>query len=148
MDVRINGTKKTLFHNGRYEDKCGFIVLKKVPASVDESVVVKIGFEQSQRQFPLRYLVPEKTTERPQFVIGSMVKPIVKEFGQRVVIIGPDLTGTSNVVGSFGVILGPPCVLPPGEALVMVRSSGNADGYFYFHENSLCRSHEEKEFFY
>lgn len=148
LDVRIQGTKTTLFHNGRYEDNCGFIVMKRLLASVDESVVVKLGFEHTQRSFPLRYLVPERTTERPGFVEAKFAKSIAQEPGERVVIIGPDLTGSLDAVGSLGTIFYSYFVLPPDQALVMIRSNGEADRYLYYSENSLCRSHLEKEVFY
>lgn len=117
--------------------------MKSVPTSVEESIVVKIGYEQTQRPFPLRYLVPLRTTERPPFVAALAAQSIVKEFNQRVVIIGPDLTGTSGAIGSFGTVVNSFFLLPPGEALVMIRGRNVADEYLYFHEDSLCRSHPE-----
>ena len=148
LDVRIKGTKVTLFHNGQYENKCGFVVMKKVPATVNDSVVVKIGFEQSQRPFLLRYLVPERTTERPGFVDVAVAKPMIQEFGERVVIIGPDLCGLSDAIGLFGTIVNAYCQLQPGDTLVMVHCANQPPVYLYYHEDSLCRSHVEKEGFY
>lgn len=146
LDVRIQGTRVTLFHNGHYENKCGFVVLKRVPTDVNDSVVVRIGFEQTQRPFLLRYLVPERTTERPGFVQAAVAKPIIQDFGERVVIIGPYLNGSSDTVGSFGTIYSSYFPLQPGHVLVMVHS--NPPAYLYFDEDSICRSHVETEGFY
>lgn len=122
--------------------------MKKLPASVDDSVVVRLGFQQSQRSFPLRYLVPETTTERPRFVEANVARSIVQEIGERVVIIGPDCAGSLDAIGSFGTIFQSYYLLPPDLALVLIRNKGETDAYLYYPESSLCRSHQEVEVFY
>src|ERR1700675_1044873 len=107
LDPRLlnKGTLSTLFHNGRYENQCGFIILKKVPSSVTESVTVKVRFSQSQWPFHPRYLLPEMTPENPPFVPAEAAQPIVSVIGKCVVIVGPDLYNNSSAVGSYGQIV-------------------------------------------
>jgi hypothetical protein len=140
IDVRINGTRKDLFHNGLHENKTGFVVLDTVPSGVDKSVNVKLGYEQSNWRFPLRYLVPETTTENPPFVPPKSARPIISTPGLRVVVIGADLSGNSSLVGSYGLLIDPGFALMPGQACVYL-SSGELSGHgAYFEEKSLCRS--------
>ena len=146
LDVRILGTRQTSFHRGRYENNCGFIMLQKVPDNVNHSTLVRIGFEESQRSFPIKYLHPQTTTERPPFVADKDVGPISSRIGQRVVIIGPDVGKNTELVGNYGHIVDSGHVLPVGLALVQVYGSGNVYGKWgYFNEESLCRSHQETE---
>jgi len=139
LDVRIKGTASTLFHNGRYENTCGFVVLEAAPSSVNTSIVVKLGWERTQRKFPLLYLSPELTTENSPFVSAELARSVLSSVGQRVVIIGPDINGDSRLVGYYGTIIRPEHDLFPVCACVLVRYSG--EGYAsYFHEKSICRS--------
>jgi hypothetical protein len=143
LDICIKGTQSTLFHNGRYENHCGFIVLKKVPIDVNSSVMVKIGYTQSQKQFQPRYLIPQITTENPPVITREAATPLVLAVGCRVVIIGADLYGNSDLVGCYGCIVNSGYALPVNQAFLLVVSQGPWYGRgFYFHQSSLCRSLE------
>jgi hypothetical protein len=142
LDVRIKGTVDTLFYNGKYENKCGFVVLDSVPFNTASSVTVRIGLEQSRRSFKLFYLFPQTTTENPGFVPAEAARPVVSTVGQRVVIIGPDVTGNSEYIGSYGMVIECCYNLPPGDALVLMYYPGpNSTFPAYFNESYLCRSH-------
>src|SRR6266487_3913977 len=91
LDVHIKGTSTTLFYNGCYENHCGHVLLDAVPVSTEASVRVKISFEQMKANIRVRYLIPETTNETPGFVSASQARPIVHAYGERVVIIGPDV---------------------------------------------------------
>jgi hypothetical protein len=108
--------------------------------------MVKIGFSESQRSFPVGYLNPQTTTERPPFVSKEAAHPITAILGQRVVIIGPDVSGARELIGNYGHVVSSGWVLQAGLALVQVCSSGESYGSCgYFNETSLCRSHQEAE---
>ena len=142
LDIRIRGTKKTLFHNGRYENQCGFTVLTQVPSSVNESVTVKLGYEQTKRKFQLCYLFPEMTTEIPRVVGPEAASPVVSSIGQRVVIIGPFLGGPSDMVGNYALIEDSmDSSMKSDLGLARVCSAGEWTGVAsYFPDTSLCRS--------
>jgi hypothetical protein len=146
LDIRIMGTTQTSLYNGRYENQCGFTTLKTVPANVHSSTTVRIGFAESQRSFPVGYLYPQVTTERPPFVTKDVACPITSNIGQRVVIIGPDVEKNMELIGNYGLVVHSGWVLQAGFALVQVCSSGNTFGKLgYFNEKSICRSHQETE---
>jgi hypothetical protein len=65
LDVCIQGTKRTLYHNGHYEDACRFLVLERTPSDVSTSIVVKIGFAEGCLHFPVQHIFPLTTTEWP-----------------------------------------------------------------------------------
>jgi hypothetical protein len=142
LDVRIRGTAKTLFHNGRYENQSGFTVMTQVPSSVNESLTVKLGYEQTKRKFKLCYLFPEMTTEIPRVVAPDAALPVVSSIGQRVVIIGPFLGGSSDMVGNYALIEDPmDSSIKSDLGLARVCSSGEWSGIAsYFPDTSLCRS--------
>ena len=141
LDIRIKGTTTTLFSNGRYEGQCGHIVLDAVPISTEAPVKIRIGFEQTKANFRPRYLIPEVTTETPQYISASTARPIVQAPGERVVIIGPDIYGNSDLVGSFGLVICTPYAFPMDQACVQVCPPGpNVGCASYFVETSLCRS--------
>ena len=143
LDIRIQGTKATLWHNGRYENEGGFVVLTKPPSNVDVSVSVKLGFAQSRLFFPLRFLHPEVTTERSGFVLPEARRPVISTVGQRVVIIGADLEGKADLIGNYALIIHYP-QLAPGHTCVQIMIQGPLWGrYGFFDEKSLCRSHFE-----
>jgi hypothetical protein len=152
LDVRIRGTQgnscSKSFYKGRYEGRCGFIFLDRIPDGVDGSVEVKMGVDQTRRRFQARHLFPETTTERPPHVDAEAAKPMVSVLSQiqRVVIIGPDVYGNSNAVGSYGEIVNSGYELLPGQALVMLTSGPYIQQPWYFHERSLCRSDEDHLF--
>ena len=145
LDVRIRGTTKTLFHNGRYENQCGFTVLTQVPSSANESVTVKLGYEQTKRKFQLCYLFPETTTEIPKVVGPDAARPVLSSVGERVVIIGPFLGGPSDMIGNYALIEDAmDSSMESNLGLARVCSSGKWSGIAcYFPGTSLCRSLRE-----
>lgn len=143
LDVRIAGTRKTLFHNGRYEGQFGYTVLTEVPTSTAAPVTVKVGFAESSISVHPQYLYPMMTTERPGFVSEANALPVISVPQQRVIIIGPDMYGGSDAVGSYAEITAPMFPLPQDHAVIRYL-----DGPFigigqYFRVESLCRSHPE-----
>lgn len=143
LDVRIKGTTRCLFHNGTYEDADGFTVLTGIPKNTDTSIFVKVGFEQSRIRFPLRFLFPEMTTQRPFFVPLKLATPVVSTYQQRVVIIGPDCYDKLDLVGNYGRITNTGYSLASDQAYVMVTTGLRRGEGSYFHGQSLCRSHDE-----
>jgi hypothetical protein len=132
-------------HYGRYENECGFVVLTKVPSSTKEPIPTKLGFTQSRVYFPPCHIFPETTTARPGFVPLPAGQPIISVPGERVVIIGADLEGNSDLVGNYALIIQCPWPLHPTHALIQVCSQGPAWGQSrYFDERSLCRSYIEQ----
>jgi hypothetical protein len=79
LDVCIQGIKRTLYHNGRYEDACGFLVLERTPLDISTSIVVKIGFVEDHLHFPVRHIFPLTIMEWPQpsQIRPNDVKPII-----------------------------------------------------------------------
>jgi len=141
LDVRIRGTTVQIWHNGAYEDACGILVLTKVPKSVDDSVVVKIGYNRSKIYFPLRYIFPQITTERPMFVSRNDASPVVKTIGERVLIIGNDAEGKSDYIGHHAVVIH--CIWPllGDQGCLQIVTTGPFWGTIrYFSDTSLCRS--------
>jgi hypothetical protein len=128
-----------MFRNGRYENRRGFLVLTK-GLKLDDSVLVKIGYEESRLTFPLCYIHPEMTTERPMIVSPDAAQQVISVPGERVVIIGPDITGDSNAIGCQAIIVNCPYDLLPGQACVGIITSHLHGQYRYVHEDSLCRS--------
>jgi hypothetical protein len=146
LDVRIMGTTQTSFHKGRYENHCGFINLKEVPANVYSSTTMRIGVSETRQLFCIGYLYPQTTTDRPPFVVGNTVGPITSKIGQRVVIIGPDIQNNPELIGNYGHVIVSGYDLPIGLAFMQVSSPGNFHGKWgYFNEKSVCRSHQELE---
>jgi hypothetical protein len=144
LDVRIEGTTTTLSYYGRYEGQCGYTVLTKTPSDVNVTVPVKVGFTESRIFLPLHHLSPQRTTERPGFVPAKAAHPIVSAVGERVVIIGVDLEGNSELVGNYALVIHCPWQLASGQACVQVSSRGSFWGRFgYFDQMSLCRSYYE-----
>jgi hypothetical protein len=144
LDVRIRGTTALQFHQGRYENHCGRLMLNAVPANNEASVKMKIGLVKTNVYMRPRYLFPEittETTQMPGYVSASPIQRIVHVFGERVVIIGPDIYGTSDYVGSYGFISYSGYQLPVDQACVRFSSPGQYVGQgSYFMETSLCRS--------
>jgi hypothetical protein len=141
LDIRIRGTTDNIWHNGAYENACGFLVLTKVPKSINDSVIVKIGYNQSKIYFPLRYIFPQVTTERSMFISRSAASPIVKTIGERVVIIGKDVEGKSDYIGHHAVVIYCIWPLPPAQGCLQISTAGRNRGIIrYFSEESLCRS--------
>jgi hypothetical protein len=141
LDVRIRGTTEKLYHRGVYEGREGFIVPDRVFSNVEDTVQVQIGYAQSRRPFPLKYLVPHMTTQREMFVSPAAARPVISTIGERVVIIGADLNGARDAVGFYAQVINCSYPLPPNHGLVWITSHGASYGqYRYFSEDSLCRS--------
>jgi hypothetical protein len=140
LDVRIEGTTKTLFRNGRYENQSGYLVLTDKPSTLDTSVTVRIGYRESQLSFPIRFIIPETTTEREGFNSNPVGQPINSVPGERVVIIGRDAEGVTEMVGNYGFVI--ECIYPllPGQACVVLSSGALREQVRYFFVESLCRS--------
>jgi hypothetical protein len=144
LDVRITGTNISLWHNARYEDECGFLTLTKKVSSVNDSVVVKVGYNQSKIYFPLRHIYPEITTERPKIILRSAAIPIIRAIGEQVVVIGADLEGKLDLIGNDALVIHCIWHLAPDQACLQVLTPGPLHGHIrYFPEKSLCRSHQE-----
>jgi hypothetical protein len=124
LDVRVQGTTKTLWYNGRYEDACSILVLTAKPSGLDVTVPVKVGYEQSLAHFPLRYLIPEVTTEQPKVTLPSAAQHVISCVGERVVIIGPDLTGNMEPIGCYTLIIHYPYPLDVDQACVIIATMG------------------------
>jgi hypothetical protein len=138
LDVRIQGTRVDPWQGGRYEGSCGFLVLEESPRHVTVAVVVKVGPNESRIRFPLRYIFPLMTTERPPTVLSNAAQPVISTLGERVVVIGSDYEGASDFIGCYGLIY---TVGVSGFCYVNVGIPGQYYGQLrYFSENSLCRS--------
>jgi hypothetical protein len=141
LDVRIQGTRVVLFHNGRYEGACGRITLDTIPATTEAAIRVLVGYERTKANLRPRFLIPETSTETPHLILAQNARPIVQAFGERVVIIGPDVYGNSDLVGNYGLVLRTQYMLPADQACVQVCSNEPAEGRAsYFVDTSLCRS--------
>jgi hypothetical protein len=140
LDIRIVGTKIDLCHGGRYEDHVGYLVLEQVPADTTKSVLVKVGYHESQLRFPIRYLRPLRTTERPPAVTSTTARPLSASIGERVVIIGSDLEGQSDLIGYYGWTY---AASEPNQVYVYaaVQTPGGYQAQVKpYHEQSLCRA--------
>jgi hypothetical protein len=140
LDIRISGTKINLCHGGRYEDHIGYLVLDQVPADTTKSVLIKVGYHESQLRFPIRHLRPLRTTERPPTVTSDMAQPLSASMGERVVIIGSDLEGQSDLIGYYGWTYAasePPHVYVYAAVQTPVGYQAQVKHY---HEQSLCRA--------
>ena len=110
LDVRIYGTTNPLWRNGRYENTIGFVVLRMPVKSVNDSILVMMGYTQRQVYFHAHHLSPEITTEQKgpslQFMVPA--NPIVSVPGTTVVIIGANLMGNSDYIGEYAIIIRSP----------------------------------------
>ena len=142
LDIRIRGTRVTRCHNARYENECGFVIPDKKFTSVDDSIVVKVGYNQSRLYFPLRHIYPEVTTERPNFIARSVAIPVARAIGERVVIIGADLEGKMDLLGNYALVIHCIWALDSDQVCLQVLMPRQSDPCVrYFPEKSLCRSH-------
>lgn len=144
LDVRVKGTTNPPWHNGRFEDQLGFMVLTHGVYSLDSPIVVKIGFLESRAALQARHVVPEVTTERPRYPSKNpppAVMDILSVPGIRVVIIGPDMNGSAAYVGNYALVQKCAYGLEPGVGLVQIGSMGEHWGeYIYVPIDSICRS--------
>jgi hypothetical protein len=142
------------YHRGRYENQGGSLQLVAIPKSVERPVPVKVGeyTNQSNMKLRLRYLYPETTTYFPPSVSMASAQPIIMMPHHRVVIIGADVNGGTELVGSYAIILGGdapvgwekicPSAPLPGHAWVTLLPHQEWTGFgSYFSEKSLCRSY-------
>ena len=118
LDVRIRGTTDPPFQGGRFEGRLGFTVLTKPPRNVTDSNIVKLGYSENRLLFQAQHLVPETTMERDVFVSREAAVSITSVVDMRVVIIGPDLEGSSDWIGCYGFIVKCPYHLEPDQACV------------------------------
>jgi hypothetical protein len=108
---------------------------------LDSLVMVKLGLIATQVKFPLKYILPETTAEREGAVNASDAQLIQAELGQRVVVIGPDLSGNSNFIGCYGCVSSCQFPLEPHDALILLYPP--ASQFAYFNKKNICRSHHE-----
>jgi hypothetical protein len=132
-----------LVQGGRYEGQIGHVTMQKVPMNVDAVVRVRTGFTESQVWFPARCLWPHRTTARPGFVLPEDAHPVISVLGERVVIIGADVSGNSDWIGEYGRVVQSEFLPPPGSACVQALSGPSLGGLRFFLENSLCRSWQQ-----
>jgi hypothetical protein len=145
IDVVIEGTMHGLYYwAGKYEGRRGVLVLRSLPEGLDSAVTIKLGLFATQVKFPLKYILLELTTERDSAVNAPQSKPIHTVLGQHVVIIGKDLLGSMDFIGSYGSISTCQYPLQPHESLVFLFLPVNK--LVYFHSESMCRSHNESVF--
>jgi hypothetical protein len=134
----------TLWYNGHYKDACGTLVLTAKPSGLDVTVSVKVRYEQSLACFPLHYLIPKITTERPKVTLPSAAQHVISSVGEMVVIIGPDLTGNMEPIGCYALIIYYPYTLGADQGCVIIATMGPLWGrYYFYNESSLCRSTAE-----
>jgi hypothetical protein len=139
LDVRVRGTQRTLWRNGKYENQIGFTVLTNVLSNVDQKIFIKLGYNETRLSFPLKNLHPLTTTERPKFVSEAEANPVVYCKNYRVVVIGGDLTSNNALVGNYGKVVASEM---PGCARVVISSPGPyAHHEFIFREEALCGSY-------
>jgi hypothetical protein len=142
LDVRVRGTKRTLWRNGKYEDQIGFTVLTRVLSNVDDKILVKLGYNETSLTFPLKYLHPEMTTERDRLVPASQARPVIYYGNYRVVVIGSDMSSNFDLVGNYGKVVGSESL---GSTKVRIISPGPfANQEYYFREDALCASCERQ----
>jgi len=139
--VRVRGTQRTLWRSAKYENHIGFTVLTRIHSNVDDKILVKLGYNETHVSFPLRYLYPLTTNERPKFISEADAQPVVKCKGHRVVVIGGDLTSNHDLVGYYGKVVGFE-IRNPGRAQVAISSGPCAFLEFVFREEALCASYE------
>ena len=131
-------------YNGRYEDHSATLELESVPKDTETSVLVRVGYAQSRKFFPIAHLVPKRTTRRPMYISEADAVSMTSVLGQRVVVIGPDLSGDSSAVGLYGIVVFCGYALQPGHAMILITSKGPLhERAMYFHEDSLCRSNQD-----
>jgi hypothetical protein len=130
LDVRITGTARTLWHNGRYENKLGWTTLKEPIKTIDDSVVVRVGYAQSRVNFRARHLEPLIYREEMSSALGT-----------RVVITGEDLTGNAEYIGLYAFVICCPYPLESRHVCLQIVDDREQTGWIgYYHENSLCVS--------
>ena len=78
----------TLWHNVRYENQIGFVCLTKPLKTVNDTIIVKVGYVQSRAYFRAYHLFPEITTGRPMpFASPAQIGiPVISTVGKRVII--------------------------------------------------------------
>ena len=133
------------FHNGRYEDSCGWIEPDFSLSKTDESIFVRVGFVQSKLKFRLHHLQPLKTTEHLGYISAAAAQPVVSAVGMRVVITGADTYGDTRWIGQYGLVVRSPQPTPPEIGCVACiprwpPAPNQTQTASYFHQDSLCRS--------
>lgn len=146
LDIVITGTKVgDMVRGGRYEGSTGFLVMTKQNITVRTSVYVKVGANQSRIKMELLYIDPLQTNARPTYHGHVIPGPLTKEYGRRVVIIGPDTSGDDKYVGRYGLVTRSDVDLSDETAYVLFYYKGMAEhrqaGYYRL--DSLCASDKE-----
>jgi hypothetical protein len=109
---------------------------------VDDKINVKLGYNETHLSFPLKYLYPMTTNERPRFISEADAQPVVECKGYRVVVIGSDLTSNQDLVGNYGKVDRFHRDFA-GRAQVAISSPGPYNGQkFVFREEALCASYD------
>ncbi|RDB29240.1 Transcription elongation factor SPT5 [Hypsizygus marmoreus] len=146
LDVRIQGTTGIdSWQDGKYEGQEGFLVLVSMPYNIEDSIFVKIGYTESRIRFKARHIFPQTTTAVRSTLASASSSAtsvsIISVPGIRVVIIGPDLTNSLDLIGNYALVVPCPYPLQPDQASVQIASPGTHWGtYAYFHVTSLCHS--------
>ena len=140
--VVIQGTKEGIYYRGgKYEGCRGMLVLNHPWKGLDCSAMVKLGIMVTQVKFPLKYILPEMTTEREGAVKASDAQLIHTVLGQRMVVIGPDLSGNTSFIGCYGCVSSCQYPLQPHDALILLYHP--VSQFAYFHQKNICHSHHE-----
>ena len=139
----MRGTITPLWQKGRYENEIGSVELKKPLNTVNDSIAVKIGYNQGRVFFRACHLLPERTTQQPGPFpeLATPALRLTSSPGMRVVIIGADLVGSSDCIGQYAYIIHCPYRLEEKQACVQVALGQSHVGHIgYYNEDSLCRS--------
>ena len=116
--------------------------MTKIPPNTNATILVKIGHEETKVTFPLKFIFPETTTERPGFVSNIDAIPVVHIGGSRVVIIRPDTTKNTDLIGNYAITINSPYPLPSDQTEVRILSEGPfMNQCFVVGEEAICRSH-------
>ncbi|KAJ7138543.1 hypothetical protein C8R43DRAFT_1132078 [Mycena crocata] len=145
LDIRIEGLEQSnLFSKlgkkaQQQEGALGILVIQNTLRNIDTLIEVRIdAVRWDSFRLPGRCIKPMRTILRPPF--ERRKTPLI-EVQTRVVVIGPDTSGSSSKIGEYAQTV-------PGETndVVKVVFSGSVDrnvesGYYDMH--SLCRSVNE-----
>ena len=115
-----------------------------MPNNCNKVIQVKLGHEESKLSFPAKCIFPETTTEWPGYVTHEAAKHVIQTVGCWVVIIRPDSTGNTDLIGNYAITIPHREVLPPDYTEVRIMTEGPfKDECFFVKEISLCQSHFE-----
>ncbi|KAJ7076218.1 hypothetical protein C8R43DRAFT_1143678 [Mycena crocata] len=148
LDIRIEGLKQSSLFSKlgkkaqQQEGALGILVIQNTLRNIDTLIEVRIdAVRWDSFRLPARCIKPMRTIFRPPF--ERRKTPLI-EVQTRVVVIGPDTSGSSSKIGEYALTV-------PGEndGVVKVVFSCSVDhdrnvesGYYDMH--SLCRSVNER----